>query len=251
MTSNIPNPINLFNPNGPGSLDGLNISTKFPQVADLRGSKDFILVLPGPSSVWAKVSDYAASLTNGQLLVGVRKPSTTGMIVTSNANIAIYSNGQGADVLVTMKDGVLRLANLDGLGENVRIQLTGDIFGPLKGKVFNLKPGFELVASSTPLTKRDLRPNDGIGRRQTQLIENKHVAISQFSLESVLKGSDLIANMQQKDTGSKERRILADMSKMAAVLNQVGGTWGYEGQSDKGEKGERGKDGVSGDSGKP
>jgi len=195
----------------------------------LGGSTDFILVLPqGANTAWAKISQYAATLKDGQLLVGVRKPSQIGMVVTENASVALFSNAQGADALVTVRDGVVRIANLDGLGENVKIQLNGPAFAELKVRSFSLKPGFELVASPSPLTRKDLRPIDGIGRRQSQLIGNRHVAISQFSVESAMKSSDLIASIQQKDTGSKEKRTLADMSKMAAVLNQVGGTWGYE-----------------------
>jgi hypothetical protein len=232
VTNNIPN-VNantlLFNPNGPASVDGLSPASHFPSVNELGGSTDFILVLPqSVSTVWGKISQYAANLKDGQLLVGVRKPSQIGMVVTENASIALYSNAQGADALVTMKDGIVRVANLDGLGENVKVQLTGPAFAELRNRSFSLKPGFELVASGGPLTRRDLRPPDGIGRRQSQLIGNRHIAISQFSLESAMKGSDLIASIQQKDSGSKEKRILADMSKMAAVLNQVGGTWGYE-----------------------
>ncbi len=202
---------------------------KFPSVNELGGSPDFILVLPKDSNtVFEKISQFAASLKQGQVLIGIRQPSKAGMLLTENAEIAIFSNAQGADVLVTYKDGVLRVANLDGMGENVRIVLKGPQFAGLNNKVFALKPGFELVASGAPLTRKDIRPTDGIGRRQTQLIETKHVAISQFQVESALKNSDLVASLAQKDSGSKERRILADMSKMAAVLNQVGGTWGYE-----------------------
>jgi hypothetical protein len=229
VTRNIPNVNLLFNPNGPASLDGLVPTAKFPAVNELGGSTDFILVLPrSASTVWTKISQYAVTLKDGQLLVGVRKPSQIGMIVTENASIALYSNAQGADALVTTKDGVVRIANLDGIGENVTVQLNGSVFAKLNRRSFSLRPGFELLASVNPLTRKDLRPSDGIGRRQTQLIENRYVAISQFSVESAMKNSDLIASIQQKDTGSKEKRILADMSKMAAVLNQVGGTWGYE-----------------------
>ncbi len=213
----------------------MSLSSSFPVATDLAGPKDFILVLPKDANTqFGKISDYAVNLKDGQILVGVRKPSNTGMVVTEFANIGIFGNGQGADAVVTVSNGVIRVANLDGLGENVRIQLTGPQFAGFKSKIFNIKPGYELVVSGSPLTRKDLRPNDGIGRRQSQLIENRHLAISQFSVESVLKGSELIANIQQHDTGAKERRILADMSKMAAVLNQVGGTWGYEqGQGQK------------------
>lgn len=56
------------------------------------------------------------------------------------------------------------------------------------------------------------------------------MGISEISVESILHASDLIANLQQQDSGARERRILADMSKMAAVRNRVNGTCGFDAQ---------------------
>lgn len=231
VTNNIPN-TNLLNPGNPmNPVSGLaSIDPgKVPAVTNLKGSTDFILVKSKTPNDFDKVSPYAVKINNGGvLLVGVRKPSETGMVVSDIGNVAIFSNAAGADVMVSFKNGILRIMNLDGLGENVRLALTGSQFADLSARAFTIKPGYELVASGSALTRRDLRPGDGISRRGVTMIGNKHVAIAQFSVESVLKGSDLIASMNQTDSGSKEKRILADMSKMAAVLNQVNGNYGFD-----------------------
>jgi hypothetical protein len=73
-----------------------------------------------------------------------------------------------------------------------------------------------------------LRPHDGISRRRTKVLNQGYVALSEFSVESVLHTSSLIANMTQKESDAKEKRIISDMSKMAAVLNQVNGSSGYQ-----------------------
>lgn len=231
VTNNVPNPNTSIPPAGSMSpLSGLaSIDPgKMPAVNNLKGSTDFILVKAKSPNDFDKISPYAVKIKGGALLVGVRKPSETGMVVSDIGNVAIFSNAAGADVMVTFQNGVLRIMNLDGLGENVRLALTGPTFQELTSRTFSIKPGYELVASATALSRRDLRPSDGITRRASQVIGNKHVAISQFSVESVLKGSDLIASLNQADTGSKEKRILSDMSKMAAVLNQVHGNYGFE-----------------------
>ena len=51
--------------------------------------------------------------------------------------------------------------------------------------------------------------------------------MSEFSVDSAIKNNDLIADIRQNTTGVKERRILSDMSKMAAVLNYTRGEGGF------------------------
>lgn len=208
------------------SLSGITNTRTFPALEALKGSIDFIIIRPKEGTDWGKISPYAANLKSGSLLAGVRKPSQIGMVQTPLGKVAVFSN---SDVLVTYINGTLRVMNLDGTGETVKVSLEGSAFDSLSGgKVFVIKPGYELVASETPLTKSELRPGDGIARKTAQLIGNKHVAVNQFSLESVLKNSDLIANLEQAQSGAKEKRMFTDMSKMAGVLNQVHGGWGFD-----------------------
>lgn len=210
---------------GGDTLRGLSSAGKaFPQSENLTGSTDFILVKAKPNSSYDKISPYAIELKSGVVLVAVRKPSNTGMVLTPLGEIAVFAN---ADVMISFENGVLRILNFDGMGDNVKIKLTGSQFGKFADQVYTIKPGFEFVASDKQLTPSDLRPSDGIGRRGSNLIDNKHVAIGQFSVESVLKGSDLIASMNQSESDSKDRRVIGDMSKMAAVLNSLEGTFGY------------------------
>ncbi len=86
-------------------------------------------------------------------------------------------------------------------------------------KTIQLAPGFEFVAGDRKLGGADLRPKDGIARRHFKFLEGGHLAVSEFSVDSAIKNNDLIADIRQNTTGVKERRILSDMSKMAAVLN--------------------------------
>lgn len=211
----------------PSSTTGLVPAKEgeFPSIDKLGGSIDFLLVKAKDNTQWAKVSPYAASLQSGSLLVGVRKPSQTGMVQTPVGDIAIYA---GADVLISFENGVLRVTNIDGLGTSCQVKLLGPQSSSLETKVFALKPGYELIFSENKLTSGDLKPSDGLARRQPQVMGNNHLALAQISIEGLMNNSSLLANLNQSDSGSKERRMLADMSKMAAVLNQVHGVYGYE-----------------------
>ena len=90
-----------------------------------------------------------------------------------------------------------------------------------------IKVGNELIVGDRPLAKADLRPADGIGRRRFCMLESNYLAVNEFSLESVLTTSDMMVDLVQKVDGLKERRLIGDLSKMAAVLNYLNGA-GYQ-----------------------
>jgi hypothetical protein len=223
VTSQYPQEIAaMFTPAGglaaAGLLAGFHTmgSDAFPAMEELGGSPEFLEVKWEEGSVFTKPNLYSVDLTSGAVLVGVKKPSNTGLIVTPIGSAAIFSN---ADALVTFKDGVLRVANLDGTGDHVRINF--------KGQVYSIPPGVEFVAANRPLTKKDLKPSDNLARRNVQVVKGQNAAIVEFSVESSMEGSLLIAKLQSSNATNKDRRMLSDVSRMAAVLNHVAGTEGF------------------------
>jgi len=205
------------------ALNGIQSVSQFPSQSDLKGSLDFLLVRFESGAQYLKPNPYTVELKSGRILVSVKRPSQMAMVKTPIGDVAISANG---DVLLSYTDGVLRVANLDGLGQNVMVKLTGPNF---KGKDHQaaIAPGFEVIGADRALTGGDLRPKDGIARRHAQTLENGHMAVGEFSIASAMNNVRIIAEMQQNLTGVKERRILGDMSKMAAVLNYQSGTEGY------------------------
>lgn len=221
VTSQFPQAITaMMTPSGggPGLLAGFHLmgADSFPTIDQLGGSPEFLEVKWTPDTIYQKPNLYSVNLDRGTVLVGVKKPSNTGLIVTPVGKVAIFSN---ADALVSFKDGVMRVANLDGLGDSARINFNG--------QVYSIPPGVEFIGANRPLTKVDLRPLDELARRNTQVIKDQNAAIVEFSVESSLEGSSLIAGLQSSTAGDKERRMLADVSRMAAVLNHIAGTEGF------------------------
>lgn len=204
---------------------GVMQSGSFPSCDKLKGSLDFLLVQPQTSSdVFTKTSAYVADLQNGTLLASVKKPSETGVVVTPIAEVAFTSNSD-AFVSYDAATGVLRVRNVDGLSQRIKVKIDK---GPLAGNIFVVEPGYELVVSTHELTRADLRPADGIMRRGSRFISGKFAAVAQYYLEGALQQSALVTVMEQRQQSDvKARRILTDMSRMAAVLNQVNGTQGF------------------------
>ncbi|MCA9802277.1 MAG: hypothetical protein KC777_09835 [Cyanobacteria bacterium HKST-UBA02] len=199
--------------------------SSFPKESELQGSTTGIAVKKTKGTVYNQINDYIGRLEKGEILVSVKKPSKTAIIQTPYGNIACSANG---DMLIKLVDGVLRVMNMDGRGQTIMAQLDkGPFAGPADPTVA-VAPGFELVAGDDKLTRADMRPRDGIKRRHYKLLESGHMGICEFSVESALSASDVIAELRQSASGTKERRILGDMSKMAAVLNHMNGTQGFK-----------------------
>ena len=153
----------------------------------------------------------------------MRRPARVGHIETRFGTIACQPN---SDIIIKFEGNTLRITNADSVGRKLKVALNKGPFSKNKTKV-SVKPGYELIVGKNRLSRRDLRPRDGIARRHFQVLENGHLAISEISVASIIKSSDLLAHLRQNTTGYTEKRIIGDMSKMAAVLNHVNGTQGF------------------------
>ncbi len=203
-------------------INGISQLDKFPATENLKGPTDFILV-QGDPSCYKRETPYMVNLVQGTVLASVKRPSQMGMLNTALGVIALSAN---SDAFITVQDGLLRIRNVDGMAQTLRVQLDkGPFLG--KTKIFTIKPGYELVVGNHKLVRADLRPQDGILRRQPQLLEGGFVAISQYHVESALQQSAIVVGLNQKESDAKSRRVLSDMSRMAAVLNHVNGYDGY------------------------
>lgn len=210
----------------PAALNGLQVldERSIPnENAELNA--EGLIVKYKPGSVYEMTSNTAVKLGNGDFLVSVRRPTKLA-IVTSKFAKAYFS--PDADLEIRTSDDCVRYVNLSGLKQKVIIKVNEDVLPQAKTRVFSVMPGYELVLGDHRLHRAELRPHDGYARRCYKTLENGQMAISEISVESVLKNSDLVAELGQTKTDVKEKRILADMSKMAAVLNYVNGTAAFE-----------------------
>ncbi len=193
-------------------------NSDFPKEENNKDKGEWVLVRSERDTHYSRTSPISVELSVGAILVSVRRPSQTAFVKTELGKISITANG---DAIIKKSDGIIRVMNIDGLGKSVKIKLEGGPFAGKDVKVVGLKPGFELVAGSRLLKRIDLKPRDGIGRRKASVVLKGYAAVNQFSVDTVMESCDLVVAIHQNVSGVKERRILSDMSKMAAVLNMM------------------------------
>ncbi|MBP9094610.1 hypothetical protein KBI23_26560 [bacterium] len=223
------------------------LSNPFPSLDQLQQDEEGILVRSLENASFTRPSLASVKLESGSILVSVRRPSRLGVISTPQGDVSVSAD---SDVIVTYNDGLLRVLNLTGHGEAVKVKVhasnvSSKIISSAPEPKLDTKPepshepivsqpvaiavkvGHEIISSDHALTRADLHPQDGIGRRRFGFVESNVLAVSEFSLESVLTSSDLLVDLSQKTSGIKERRIMGDLSKMAAVLNYMNGQQGF------------------------
>lgn len=188
---------------------------------------DGILVRAAQGTEWEKEGSCAVNLKKGSILVSVRRPSKVALVST---HLAQASFGADSDVEVKCDDGTMRVINLSGLHQSVRVKINRSVLPGESERIVSIAPGYELILGDHKLHKAELHPHDGYSRRAFKTLDNGFAAIGEISVESVLNSSELIASLNQLQSDKREHRILADMSKMAAVLNYMNGVSGYESQ---------------------
>jgi len=214
----------------------------FPDLSQARESDDGLIVKPHSGCDMERPAPADVQLTSGTVFVSVRKPANMLFVTTPHGVVSVSHDGEA---IVTFRDGLLKVLNLSAFGERVKVRIHhaavsatingrtyGDSAAASEGIVIAVKYGHELVAGDRPLTEADLRAVDGVGRRRSAMFENNHMAVSEFSLTTLLRDSDMLCNLgQNTDTSNQssqqERRVLKDMAKMAAVLDCVNGDNGY------------------------
>jgi len=156
-------------------------NTQFPKEDELKGSSEWILVRARPLAEYVRPSVYSVTLNKGDILVTVKRPSNLAIVTIPYGKVSINADG---DAVVQFNEGVLRVQNIDGLGKSVCVQVQPP---GTEMKTVQLAPGFEFVAGNRKLLPTDLRPKDGIARRHFKLLEGGHLAVSEISVDSVIK----------------------------------------------------------------
>lgn len=220
-----------------GLLGGIGVLTPLSGIRQLpddkfvglsaHASEDGVFVRTAKDAKIDQLNPDLVKLHTGQVLVAVSHPSKSALVQTYLGDISIQAEGQ---VIVSFDNGLLRVKNLIGQGNKVTIRLDKGPFSGQADPVYAISTGYELTAGNRKINVADLHPADGIGRRGVHLLAKGYLAISQISLSSVLASSDLLADMAQQTSGAKEKRLLSDLSKMAAVLDYVNGSAGYVAQ---------------------
>jgi hypothetical protein len=203
---------------------------QFPNRERAGENAEGVLVKAVPDSQYGQPQGNVVDLKSGSILVGVQRPTDQAFIDTRFGEIVLEPE---AAVIVRYDSGILRLLNLTGRHKRVKVRLDRGPFAGAQKIEVGVEPGYELVVGDRKLERRDLRLNDGIARRNVSYLGKDNVAVSEFSLESTITGSELIASLQQKDAGAKEQRVIADMSKLAAVINQIRGAYGFVAETSK------------------
>lgn len=187
------------------------------------GASDALLVKQRDGSEFERLSPASVKLNHGQILASVRRPTRVAFVTTGLLQVALSGD---ADILMTSEHGYVRVANFDGRGQTVKIKVEAKLISGQDDKVIALAPGYELVVANHALKRSEIRLADGCARRHFKLLEDGKMSICELCPESVLTSSPLIAEMNRQPI-DRDRRIIGDMSKMAAVLNYINGTEGF------------------------
>jgi len=233
-TNNLPpvNPMDLtrqlivegeHTPGPVSALQGIKEVSDFPQADRCKEGTDMLLVRSTNESSFSKTTSYSVDFKSGEIVASLRRPSRLGFVTFALGKIALSAD---SDVMIKESAGVFRIVNFDGRGEKVKIKLADSVGPDQDAKVIALAPGYELVVGDHVLKRSDIRVADGCARRHFKLLENGKIAVCEISTQSVLTSSAVIYGLKHTEV-DRERRILGDMSKMAAVLNYVNGADGF------------------------
>jgi hypothetical protein len=192
-----------------------------PHFAFNGGGSNTALFRSEEGSKIAQVSSNEVKLDQGSVLVSLHGPAA----IVETANGKVHVKGEG-NVLASFFSGVMRVENISARGLACKVQLNGKAIES-DTKVVALAPGYEIVVGDRALGSGEIRPADGIARRAQFVFEGGHIAVNEFSVDSIIDSHPIISSMLN-DTTKQDRRCLNEICKMASVMNYVHGAGGYK-----------------------
>lgn len=196
----------------------------FPRHEPHEDNDGGILVKWRPETIFVRPQNNVVNLTSGEVLISVKAPAKQANLNTPIGKVALVAN---SDILASFNNGIFRVKNVDGCGLKVKIKMDGGALFSNKPYVVSVAPGYEFTAANHKLSRVEMRPRDGIARRFVKVLEQGQMSIGEFYLAGAMASNELLVDLRQSVNGLKERRVISDMSKMAAVLNYQMGTTGF------------------------
>jgi hypothetical protein len=169
----------------------------------------------------AQISSNEVKLDEGSVLVSLHGPAA----IVGTANGKVFVKGEG-NILTSFYSGVMRVENISARGVACKVQMDGKAIEG-ETKVVALAPGYEIVVGDRALANGEIRPADGIARRGQFVFDGNHIAVNEFSVDSIIDSHPIVAAMLN-DTTKTDRRCLNEIAKMASVMNFVHGAGGYK-----------------------
>lgn len=157
-------------------------------------------------------------LQAGQLLLSSGKRSVPVTVKLRSGHQVIVE--KNADVLVSVDGDVVRVNNLTGVGNNVKVQLAAD--SSEKSTVLSVDAGFEFVAKKFATQPADVRPDDGVARRNTVVADNGKFGISEVHAPTLIRRNDLLRSVFGAKGGS-DKKVADNILKVAASIATVRG----------------------------
>jgi hypothetical protein len=191
---------------------------------DLSGANKADFLVRAEDDASFKLNDDGSiQVQSGTVYIASRKRNVPLVIKTAAGAVAVRGS---ADLLVSNNDGVLRVANISARGTHCRLALNESIIGHQSGPMA-LAAGYEVVAASRPLLRGEFRPADNIGRRGAASMAGGRIVVNEFSTESFVSGSKIIAAMTGETRTAQQQQVLATLPKYAAAIDYLNGSDGY------------------------
>ncbi len=169
--------------------------------------KQVARIIARPKAQFAHSEQGNLHLASGELFLNATSQLK---VSTDDAEVQVQ---KGALVSVRAEDGCTYVRVCSSSG-TVKVNVIG--------KILTLNSGEELVVSNHKPDNSEIRPADGLGRRNTHTVAlgNKYVTVSDFSIVSMVSNHETLYALHNSGQ-NQDRQLIDRMLKTAATVDMV------------------------------